>query len=323
MREAPLAFFTEKDKKQYQYIDLIAFEISYVYMADVSSNSNTTTFGVSEDIRIILNASGYDFTESGLGYCWILSFEDGPNVGALRKVSAYDSTFGFFTVDEPVDYNPDEGRMRISKMIFLTSRNTPVNFYIPDDSYGEDVAVSYQPFPMTIKPIGTNSKDEIMTLDVTLASANRLIGDAIQTAEGLQGNKVIHLRTFDNVLDQGKEYCMKDISYVDSVSITNTEVKFELETKFNIVDVTVPRRIYTRDFCGFMLGDESCTWVSGETGLGPGVGFGGVLNADGDVVFSYPNASTITCDHTLNGPNGCKAHNNNERFGGFPTIVNM
>lgn len=56
-----------------------------------------------------------------------------------------------------------------------------------------------------------------------------------------------------------------------------------------------PRRTQTRD---------RCRWVY----KGPECGYTGSLGS---------------CDYSLQGPNGCAAHNNTERFGGFPGIKTL
>jgi len=316
MRDVPLNFLSEKNKLQYKLIDLITMEASHVYMAYAQDDSTTTEIVVDDTVKELLNESGYNFIDSGEGYCWTASFEDGINVGALRQIIDYDDTDGVFTLSVPLDETPvtDSDRIRIAKNIFLTNRNTPVDFYLPDESYGEDVEIKYMPFPMSITPIGTNSKGEVMTLDVALSSVDKVISNAILLAEGLQSNRVNHLRVFSNTLDQGKEYCMKDSSYIDTVTIDNTQIKFSLESKYNIVDVQIPQRIYTRDFCGFRFKSASCGWT---TSVGTYVR----KNAEGDTVLHYPEYDPNTCDHTLYGANGCQAHNNTRRFGAFPALA--
>jgi len=327
-REAPLDFFKQKNKRQYRLINLAVVEASYVYMSYLESTSTKTAVKVSETVRVILNAStvanGYDYYSSGDGFCWCLSFDSGANVGAMRKVSTYNSTTGIFTFDVPLDNEPGAvpDKIRISKNLFLASKVDPVSFYIPDQSYGADVAMTYVPFPMTIVPMGTNAKGEVMTLDITLSSVNKVIVNAVLLANGIQGNRVYHLRVFDGTLDQGKEYCIKDSAYIDSVSINNTQIQFLLESKHNIVDVQLPGCSYNIDFCRFRFKSDECGWAytDGSVGDLSTDDYFARTNILGVVIKSFPLVSADTCDHTLNGSNGCLAHNNILRFGGFPTL---
>ncbi len=327
-REGPLDFFKQKNKLQYQLINLAVVEASYVYMSDLASTSTKTTAVVSETVRVILNAAvtahSYDYAAKGDGYCWCLSFDDGANVGAMRQVSAYNSTTGTFTFTVPLDNDPttEPDRIRISKNLFLAGKVDSVNFYIPDESYGDDVKMVYVPFPMTIVPMGTNAKGEVMTLDITLSAVNKVIVNAVLLADGIQGNRVYHLRVFEGTLGQGKEYCIKDSAYIDSVSINNSQIQFLLESKHNIVDVQLPGCTYNIDFCRFRFKGDECGWTYTDGSKGDGYSFDYYekKNAAGTVIKEYPLVKSDTCDHTLNGANGCQAHNNSLRFGGFPTL---
>jgi len=316
-REAPLDFFKEKNKQQYFLINLIILEASYVYMAQAESGSSTTKYVVSDSVKDTLVDSAYDFTEGADGYCWMLVFESGANVGAMRKITGWNSTTNTFTFSIPLDNDPstDGDLVRIAKHLFLAGTMGTVSFYIPDDSYGADVPMVYLPFPLSITPMGTDSKGEVLTLDVSVSSVDKSISNAIQLAGGLQGNRVYHLRVFNGALDQGKEYCIKDVAHIDSVSLDNQEIKFTLESRFNIVDIQLPQSSYTRDFCRFRFKSDECGWSESRTN--PYFERKDIL---GNVIYSFPLVSADSCDHTQNGPNGCLAHNNTLRFGGFPGI---
>jgi len=317
MRTAPLNFFKQKNNVQHQLIDLAVVEVSYVYMSNIESGSTKTSIIIDPALVTTINATDYDLTESDDGYCWVLTFEAGQNVGAMRKIAGYNPSTGAITFSVPLDNDPSEStdRVRISRNFFLANRNTPVDFYLPDESFGADVAMKYLPFPMAITPIGTNSKGEVMTLDVSLSAVDDTISSVIQLANGIQGNRVCHLRVFDSVLDQGKEYCIKDVAYVDSVTIDKQEVKLILESKYNIVGIQLPQCSYTRDFCRFMFKSDECSWSESDQG------FYERLDPNDDRLYDYPLVTADSCDHTLNGPNGCCAHNNRIRFGGFPTLT--
>ena len=319
MRQAPVTFFRETENQQYNYIDLVALEISTVFTPSLIDYVQYVGFAlvqISLEVSNLIDDSGYDLNESDDGWCWTIYFESGPNVGQFKKIAFRSSTL-LILYNFP-DFKSAVGdKIRIAKTLFLTNRNKPVDFYLPDDSNGDDEPMKYLPFPFKIKPIGTNAKNEVMSIDLTVSAVDRTISDAIQTIDGLQGSKLTHIRTFDNVLDQGKEYCIKDDAYVDSISISKEEITFELENKYIIVGVTLPGRTYTKDFCSFSFKDANCTWESGDQG------FRTVLNEEGEIIFYYPHVKSTSCDHTLNGPNGCKAHNNSLRFGGFPTLVNL
>ena len=118
----------------------------------------------------------------------------------------------------------------------------------------------------------------------------------------------------------------KQIVYLQQDKST---IQLTLESKYNIVDVQLPQCSYTLDFCRFNFKSTECSWslgawVSGGPTLEPSIGYYRRLNALGNVILSFPIAEDSggnTCDHTLMGANGCQAHNNILRYGGFPTIA--
>jgi len=78
---------------------------------------------------------------------------------------------------------------------------------------------------------------------------------------------------------------------VIGASSANYVCSFSLGAE-NALTKTFPRRRQTRDFCQWRYKGEQC-------------GYSGPMQS---------------CDLTLAGPNGCKAHNNTIRFGAFPGI---
>lgn len=63
----------------------------------------------------------------------------------------------------------------------------------------------------------------------------------------------------------------------------------------NTLTKTFPRRRQTRDFCQWRYKSEQCGYIGAAT----------------------------TCDLSLKGDNGCEAHANAKRFGGFPGITTV
>jgi len=80
--------------------------------------------------------------------------------------------------------------------------------------------------------------------------------------------------------------------FINQVSYNESEVFFRLVPIFNLLGFRLPARHYTSDWCLWIYKSEEC----GYTGPLP------------------------TCDKTLWGENGCVAHDNSSRFGGFPTL---
>ena len=189
--------------------------------------------------------------------------------------------------------------------MFLAVWNLPVPFFIPDNDPSFSQPMIYQPFPISLEPVGSSLTGEIMDMSVSVSNVDRLIGSAVQYAGGLRGNRLYHLKVFGTLLGD-KMFRLQEIMYVDTVAISPTTVDFKLESKFNILNVEVPLRMYYRDFCGF-------TYKSPECGYGFNYGSNSL-----SILFSLADAAK--CDHTMRGPNGCMAHSNTVRFGGFPCI---
>ncbi|MFT4064269.1 hypothetical protein [Paraburkholderia sp.] len=80
---------------------------------------------------------------------------------------------------------------------------------------------------------------------------------------------------------------------VTDASAANYVVQFTLGAE-NALTRQFPRRIQRRDFCQWIYRDANTCRYSGS------------ING---------------CDHTLDGPNGCRAHQNTENFGGCPNLV--
>lgn len=303
----PYDFVTEMQNKQNKKIDLIMVEVSKAYISTitVSSNLNVTIGSALKTAFVDAIADGVDLSDNGDGYGWVISFESGNNIGTKRIIIAYNQNTGVITFGPVLDYDAVGDKVRISRCLFLAVRNTPVDFYLPDGSTQSDIAITYLPFPAKIEPSGTTLTGEILKMTVVISNVDRIFGNSVQNAGGLQGNRVIYMNVFDGYLDQGKEYRLQDIMYVDSVTITSESVQFALESKFNIVDIKLPLGTYFRDFCRFLYQGIECSWTSEDEGLN---------------TTDYALARAATCDHTLFGRNGCAAHNNNRRFGGFPAI---
>lgn len=306
MRTLPYNLLTEKNKAQNAPIDLIMIEVSKAYSSVVQSGSTKSGIFIYSALKDLFASEAIYPDDYGDGWKWVISFESGDNVGARRIISLYNIASGLISFTTPLDHLPAvyPDTVRISKCLFLAARNKPVTFYLTDNS--EDYpgqAVTYLPFPVSIEPLGTTISGEILNMNIALSNVNKLIGNAVQEMNGLRGNRVTHLRVFDGYLDQGKDYCLRDEMYIDRVDITAEAVAFTLEGRFNILGIQIPFNTYNRDFCRWIYQRPECGWIAG-TGIDS----------------TYPLASAASCDHTLNGANGCVAHKNTRRFGGFPAI---
>jgi lambda family phage minor tail protein L len=161
----------------------------------------------------------------------------------------------------------------------------------------------YLPFPLKHEGIGSNALGEIDSVKVTLSSVDRTIVSALSTNNGLIGSKVVMKLIFLDKLDDATAN-ISSTFYVDSVAITEQAATFNLTSKLDLYEVVLPGRKFERDYCRWFFKEEGC-WLWDVNHWDPP---GGFLHGD------------VECDHTRNGPEGCKYHVNSSRFGGFPAI---
>jgi lambda family phage minor tail protein L len=201
------------------------------------------------------------------------------------------------------------------------SENTPVMLYeisIPTPAYtlrlcewdsiihyptagGED----YLPFPLKHEGIGVNALGEIDTVKVTLSAVDRTIISTLIANNGLLGYKVVMKLVFLNQLADPLAN-VSSTFYIDGVETTEQEATFNLTSKLDLYEVTIPRRMMERDHCQWTFKCEGCWLWSGTAWIAPTV-----------PTFLH---SDVDCDHTRTGTTGCIYHANSTRFGGFPGI---
>lgn len=311
-------FINEKNKVQNIPISLVIIEVSKAFIGECESGSTVNSIKISSALSAAIDAylDGLDETwSSTVAYGgWIISFERGKNVGSRRVITNLSgTTVTLNTALDSVPYTSTtvKDKIRIAKCLYLASWNMPVDFFLPDNSSDAGQEITFTPFPMQVEPVGANITGEVVNVSMAVANVNRLIGGFIQKSDGLRGNRVIRMIVFDGVLDN-KYNCKKDVMYIDRVTVTTKEVTVTLESKFNIMGVDLPLGSYNRDFCSWRFKSAQCGFGYNIVGYPSPLG---TLDST-----NFPLASATSCDHTLKGANGCAAHTNTIRFGGFPGI---
>lgn len=301
-------FLIEKNKKTNAPIHLAIVEITKAYFATViSTNASYTTLVVGSDLIAQWATDGFELNSEanirGTGYDTFVTFEQGNNNGTWRKIHSVVGTT--ITLENAVLNTPVGDKIRISRCVCLAQWDDFVDFYVPDKSNSPSVSLRYIPFPMQIEPVGSSTTGEIMAMSASVSNVNKILGNAIQTAGGLRNNRLTHIQIFYDTRNQGKDCCMVNNMYIDTVTITPKDVVFTLESKLNIININLPFCNYNRDFCRWVFDSAEC-----------GFSTYGELNTT-----NYRLAKATSCDHTLKGPNGCTAHKNTRRFGGFPSLI--
>lgn len=145
----------------------------------------------------------------------------------------------------------------------------------------------YTAFPITHEFIGENASGQIDVLRVTVANVSRVF-QAYLEAYNIQGKKVdVTLVFADQLADTSAK--ITDTFYIDTIVAGQEAVSFDLSTKLDVIDYSVPGRTYSRNYCHWKFKGTECAYAGAET----------------------------ECNRTLD---RCRTLANSTRFGGFPSI---
>lgn len=138
--------------------------------------------------------------------------------------------------------------------------------------------------------VGTKQEHgEVKNLIMTARDYRRALQAYLQEYDGMVGSHVTIYMVNAGALDAPAEIAEEFDVIIGSAS--DYQVSLTLGAR-NLLGMTVPKRNQLRDYCAWKYKSDEC-------------GYSGGLP---------------TCDLTLNGDNGCAAHNNTKNFGGFPGI---
>lgn len=149
-------------------------------------------------------------------------------------------------------------------------------------------SVTYTAFPITFDVVSENNQGSIDSVNVTVGNVSRIIEAYIQ-ANDMRGKKVTIKTVWANQLANADAY-IDDIFYIDSYTSSEQSVTFSLTSKFDLLDIQLPLRRYSRNYCQWKYKGTECGATSGLS----------------------------TCNKTKQ---DCKARNNYERFGAFPSVT--
>lgn len=157
----------------------------------------------------------------------------------------------------------------------------------------EDVTIDGQSYIAAPFEISNESNlGELPKVSVTIQDQLRVLQVLLNDHTGAVGSAVdLKVVTPINGTANAQSEMVETFSIL-STSVSDSVVQIELGAE-NPLRIQIPRRIQVRSRCSFHYKSAAC----GYTGALP------------------------TCDLTLNGDNGCAAHNNTKNFGGFPGLV--
>lgn len=139
-----------------------------------------------------------------------------------------------------------------------------------------------------------DSATELQNVTLTIQDQVGLVRPYLQTYRGAVGSTVTMMIVTVDPEDKVALVDFSEIFEVVSTSSPDFSVSIELGAE-NPLSRAFPSRTQMRDRCCFRYKSRFC-------------GYQGVMPS---------------CDLTLTGDNGCRAHSNESRFGGFPSITVM
>jgi phage-related protein len=158
----------------------------------------------------------------------------------------------------------------------------------------EDVTIdgeAYQALPFEIQ-IDKRS-DSTPSVNISIQDQLQMVQSYLQTYKGGTGSNVKVLV----VTGPDKDALTSEVELSDDFAITNSSVKdyvvtWELGVD-NPLNQNVPARVALKNVCSFIYKSQNC-------------GYSGAMP---------------TCDLSLAGANGCRAHDNEGNYGGMPGII--
>jgi len=122
---------------------------------------------------------------------------------------------------------------------------------------------SYQPYPINYENIAENGNNEIETIQVSVSNVSREIQSIIDQNE-LRKCKVKIIIIFKDKIDD-TDAKIEDVFYIDSFETSEQTVIFTLSTKFDVMGVQLPGRIYTRTYCRWQFQGAECKYSGADT----------------------------------------------------------
>jgi lambda family phage minor tail protein L len=191
----------------------------------------------------------------------------------------------------------------VDYLYYVNNSQNVKGWQLDNDGDLTDTEQEYTGFPVTYNTIQNNTTGEISGVEVTIPNVNRSIESVIQDYNYLRGCEVYIIYGFADNLPSGSEDAhigtnpdyrsfIKEKFYVDSCTSNQDNVTFSCKSKFNIQNIVIPGRKYARE----------CQWS--------------YLGSECNPLSTVAHTATV-CDKTLK---DCKYHENEARFGGFPSV---
>lgn len=174
-----------------------------------------------------------------------------------------------------------------SRWALLTSRSEPT---VLD---GE----TYNPWPFSFDKVDSGEPGDLAQVRLRISNVGGYPGGLLRDYAGLSGRRVVLRMAHEDLLASAGDSRSWTFEVV-AASASGPEVTLTLGHA-PLHRLAFPSGRFTRYACRFRFRDARCGWTTSDTG--------------------DPDA----CDRTLDGANGCEAHGNTNRFGGFPAMPDL
>lgn len=146
---------------------------------------------------------------------------------------------------------------------FLAGYNKTITYFTP----GTASSVSYDPFPVVRGEIEQDDGTKIPSMNVNIGMADQEFTSYIENNDALRRNRV-RIVTVPYAELRNASACLIDTYYVDGGTIDHDKevASFQLTSKGQVADVTLPLRRMRRDQCQWKYNASDClaSSVDGE-----------------------------------------------------------
>jgi lambda family phage minor tail protein L len=192
--------------------------------------------------------------------------------------------------------------------------------------------VTYTKCPITHESVSENSRGEVDTVKVSISNVDRAV-EAYLASYSFKKKKVTIRKVWADSLADATAY-VDDIYYIDSYSTNDKTADFSLSSKYDVLDVVLPKRVYLRNYCSWKFTPTTAWATSTVYAVGALVNSSSfsyrclIAHTSGTFATDlaagkwqatecgYAGAET-TCNKTFQ---RCRELANQRRFGGFPSI---
>jgi len=151
----------------------------------------------------------------------------------------------------------------------------------------------FSPVPFTID--SKSAPNELPEVNVTISDSTQTLQSYMQNYRGGVGSKVrVMILIGSDPANMTVELDLSEVFVIRGASSSDYVVTWRLGAD-NPLSVKAPRRVQSSNACPWLYRDVRCKYAG----------------------------ALPTCDLTFSGSNGCKVHQNEENFGGFPAVVNL